>query len=202
MFLNACSMAVFSPFCSDVISSICSPLSNAPFSNAVDVALSPLRASRFRFVKHLASSMMRSSSQASSGQDGQPETPAERLLPSKCARIRMAFPWNSFSQCAHLTSVAMPCFSGSFTTTTWFHSTPFTFTIPRPVPSVRSLRQKHQSSASFYANKNTDNRKKNTRTSEKNQNYTTLSANEHQTLITGTLSNTTFSHDLTSSIEP
>ena len=45
--------------------------------------------------------------------------------------MRIALPWNSFPQCAHLTSVAMPWRAGSFTTRTCPHSTPFTFTIAK-----------------------------------------------------------------------
>jgi hypothetical protein len=106
-----------------------------------------------------------------------------------------------------LTSVAMPCFSGSFKTTTWFHSTPFTFTIPQPPsPCVAPLPHVDDNVvlfAVFVANKNTPlSHEKTTRTSKTNTNYTTLFTNEHQTLITGTWSNTAFSTGLWHPLPP
>ena len=129
---KACSTADFSPFCRAAMMSICCPLSKL-WSLALEVALGALgvRSWRFRLTWDLAKSMRRSSSLASSGQEGHPDTPADRLFPSKWALMRIALPWNSFPQCAHLTSVAMPWRSGSFTTRTCPHSTPFTFTIAK-----------------------------------------------------------------------
>jgi hypothetical protein len=71
--------------------------------------------------------LSRSSSRASGGHAGQPDTFSG--CPSRCDLIRMAFPWNTFPQWEHLTCHAMPCFAGSFTTETCPHSPPFTLTM-------------------------------------------------------------------------
>jgi hypothetical protein len=96
----------------------------------------------------------------------------------------------------------MPCFSGSFSTTTWFHSTPFTFTIPRELsppapPPRRPVRTFSLASLSqglpFAHPKKTRTRSPKTREPwESNQNNSPVFGHERQTLTTGTWFNTAF----------